>query len=69
MCPTSIAVWKPSRPPQSGHVSPSTGTRMSAKRGREVAPALDAAEVPARAVRARDELTFAEGLVGDDLAR
>ena len=32
MCPTSIAVWNPSRPPQIGHASPSTGRRMSANR-------------------------------------
>ena len=33
MWPTSIAVWKPSAPPQFGHASPSFGSRMSANRG------------------------------------
>ena len=42
---------------------------MSAKRGLEVAAVLDAAQVPAGAVRAGDELALAQRLVGDDLAR
>ena len=37
--------------------------------GREVAAVLDAAQVPAGAVRAGDELALAQRLVGDDLAR
>jgi hypothetical protein len=39
MCPTSIAVWKRSAPPQFGQVSPSRGWRMSAKRGWKSRPA------------------------------
>ena len=67
MCPTSIAVWNCSRPPSTGQTSPSRAWRRSANRGSVVAPGLDAAEVPAVAVCARDELPFAKRLVGDDL--
>ena len=67
MWPTSIAVWKRSAPPQTGHVSPSRASRMSANRGVVVAPRLDAEQVPAVAVRAGDELALAQRLVGDDL--
>ena len=69
MCPTSIAVWNTSAPPHSGQRSPSRGSRMSAKRGCVVAAGLDAAQMPAVAVRAGDELALAQRLVGDHLAR
>ena len=68
MCPTSSAVWKLRRPPHFGHVSPSRGSRMSAKRRLEVAAVLGAPQVPAGAVRADDELALAQRLVGEDRA-
>ena len=69
MWPTSIAVW---------NVEPPAAVRAGValdrladvgEARREVAAVLDAAQVPAGAVRARDELALAERLVGDDLAR
>ena len=68
MWPTSIAVWKRSAPP---HVDAAVALVRHAQVGEarlEVAARLDAAEVPAGAVRAGDELPFAQRLVGDDLA-
>ena len=68
MWPTSIAVVKLSFPPSCGHVSSSPDWRRSAKLAWKSRPRLDAAEMPAVAVRARDELPVAQRLVGDDLA-
>ena len=42
---------------------------MSAKRASKSRPCLGPAQVPARAVGAHDELTLAQGLVGEDRAR
>ena len=69
MWPTSIAVWKCSAPPQFGQRSPSAGLAQVGEARLEVAAGLDAAQVPAVAVRAGDELPVAQRLVGDDLAR
>ena len=68
MCPTSIAVWKPKRAAadRAGvalHRLPDVGEAR-----REVATVLDAAQMPARAVRAGDELPLPQRLVGHDLA-
>ena len=51
-----------------GSVSPSTGCADVREPRLEVAAVLDAAQVPAGAVGARDELSLAQRLVGDDLA-
>ena len=69
MWPTSIAVWKRSAPPQTGQASPSFGWRRSANSGSKSRPACDAAQVPAGAVGAGDELALAERLVGDHRPR
>ena len=69
MWPTSIAVWKRSAPPHSGQRSPSLRLAEVGEARLEVAAGLDAAQVPAVAVRAGDELALAQRLVGDDLAR
>ncbi len=67
MWPTSIAVWKRrARPPQLGHASPSFALADVGEARLEVAAGLDAAQVPAVAVRAGDELALAQRLVGDD---
>ena len=68
MCPTSIAVLKLQR---AAAVRAAVALGRLAQVGEarlEVAPRLDAAQVPAVAVRAGDELPVAQRLVGDDLA-
>ena len=68
MWPTSIAVSKRER---AAAVRAGVALARLAQVGEarlEVAPGLDAAQVPAVAVRAGDELPVAQRLVGDDLA-
>ena len=67
MWPTSIAVWKPSDPPQIGQRVAVHRLPDVCESRREVAAVLDSAEVPAGAVRAGDELPIAKRIVGDDL--
>ena len=55
-----------SLPPQFGQVSPSCGRAQVGESRLEVAPGFDAAQMPAVAVGAGDELTLAQRLVGDD---
>ena len=68
MWPTSIAVWKMRRAAALGTAVALAGLAEIGEARLVVAPRLDAAQVPAVAVRAGDELAVAQRLVGDDSA-